>query len=215
MMQMMETNDKTRLQITKHATKQKQTLLVFAHNSGRRRRPGLLTKYKGDLSTTEVLIRLLQLGKALVGLSPLESFIDDREQKDVLDLVHPVEIASVVVRPGFQNRKIATFSGELKKQRTRVRLPVRSNDKLAEECETDRAFRVFVPILGRLHKTAFKFVLARIGVVVVAAGLGLGRIVLVVGRLAEMAPAPEEVMRLTRYILVQRKEVSKLCVSMC
>lgn len=88
---------------------------------------------------------------------------------------------------------------------------MRSERKVAEECETDRAFRVFVPILGRLHKTAFEFVLARIGVVVVAARLGLGRIVLVDGRLAEMAPAPEEVVRLTGYILVQRKEVSELC----
>lgn len=29
-----------------------------------------------------------------------------------------------------------------------------------------------------------------------------------------MAPAPEEVVRLTRYILVQRKEVSELYVSL-
>lgn len=186
------------------------TSLVSAHDSGRRRCPGFLTKDKGDLSTIEVLIRLLQLRETLARFGPLESVIDDREQQDVFDLVHPVEIASVVVRPGFQDRKIATFAGELNKRRTRVRLPARPNGKPAEECETDRAFRVFLPILRRLYEAPFEFVLARIGVVVVAAGLGLDRIVVVDSRLAEMAPASEEVVRLARYILVQRKEVSKL-----
>lgn len=116
-MQMMETNNKAGYRSQTHATKQKNALLLSAHNSGRRRCPRLLTKDKGNLSTTEVLIRLLQLWEAGVQFGALESFVDDREQQDVFDLVHPVEIASVVVRPGFQDRKIATFAGELKKRK--------------------------------------------------------------------------------------------------